>query len=213
MRKIRMPLSKIGAIFLTLLHLLIMGGFWFTPTTPKCGSLSFAGEQRGSGGRGSDQSPVCTRNGADERLPRTTNGRTEFVRCRGGWVSDGFLSFPAGPRNGGGEGGGVVSSSHDGLAVRGCPSARPFDGAQGERPCPSGWIPALGGRNDPPKADRLPSRGLGAPDSGGGFEGGPGEPEVVAVDYGGEGLAGQGAVDGAAEDVPRRAGLFVDEGA
>ena len=54
-------------------------------------------------------------------------------------------------------------------------------------------------------------RGLGAPDSGGGFEGGPGEPEVVGVDYGGQGLAGQGAVDGAAEDVPGRAGLFVDE--
>ena len=29
---------------------------------------------------------------------------------------------------------------------------------------------------------------------------------------GGEGLAGQGAIDGAAEDVPGRAGLFVDEG-
>ena len=56
-------------------------------------------------------------------------------------------------------------------------------------------------------------RGLGGPDPGFGLEGGPGEPEVVAVDYGGEGLAGQGAIDGAAEDVPGRAGLFVDEGA
>ena len=31
--------------------------------------------------------------------------------------------------------------------------------------------------------------GLGGPDSGFGFEGGPGEPEVVGVDYGGQGLA------------------------
>lgn len=48
-------------------------------------------------------------------------------------------------------------------------------------------------------------------DDGVGFEGGPGEPEVVAVDDGLEFLASQGAFDGLAQDVPGAAGLVVDD--
>ena len=44
----------------------------------------------------------------------------------------------------------------------GPPHARPFECLRVSGPSGPGrgWIPALGGRNDPPKADRLPSGGL-----------------------------------------------------
>ena len=46
---------------------------------------------------------------------------------------------------------------------------------------------------------------------GGGVEGEPGEPEVVAVEEGSQALAGQGALDGVAEEVPAGAGFGVDD--
>ena len=85
----------------------------------------------------------------------------------------------------GGERGGVGWANATDWQGVGLPPLDPSTVLRGERPLPSGWIPALCGRDDPPKADRLPSRGLGGPDAGFGLEGGPGEPEVVAVDYGG----------------------------
>ena len=53
------------------------------------------------------------------------------------------------------QGGRGVLDGCDGLAVRGSPT-RPFDGAQGERPRPVGWIHALAhakGASSPPRAD------------------------------------------------------------